>query len=123
MSTLPSIVDDPDESRRMARMRELNTTSDTREFTKRLDGMIHAMEGGLWLHRHLWQGRRMVHMVSTNRDRLIAYGLALGMPLERLQFKPLRDPRTRERRDAWHWDLGGPVYPPHDPALVHTSPP
>jgi hypothetical protein len=29
-----------------------------------------------------------------------------------LQFKPLKDPRTGLRRDAWHWDLGGPVLPP-----------
>lgn len=118
---LPAIVDDPDEPRRTARMIALNRASDAREFPKRLDGMIHAMDGGLWLHRHLWKRRRLVHLVSTDRDRLIAYGVLLGMPEERLQFKPLRDPRTRERRDAWHWDLGGPVYPPHDPVLIHIG--
>lgn len=117
MQTLPAIVDDPDETRRVHRLRALNRVFDTREFHKRLDGMIHAMDGGLWLHRHVWKGRPMVHMVSSDRDRLIAYGTALGMPLTRLQCKPLRDPRTRERRNAWHWDLGGPVYPPQDPAL------
>ncbi len=83
-----------------------------REFPKRRDGMIHAMDGGLWLHRHVWQGRPMVHLVSTDRARLLAYGDALGMPRDRLQYKPLKDPRTGVRREAWHWDLGGPVYPP-----------
>ncbi len=54
----------------------------------------------------------MAHLVSTNRERLIAYGAAVGLPEVRLQFKPLRDPRTGQRRDAWHWDLGGPYLPP-----------
>jgi len=79
--------------------------------------MIHAMDGGLWLHRHIWMGKPMVHLVSTDRARLLDYGTALGVPARRLQFKPLRDPRTTVRVDAWHWDLGGPVYPPHDAAL------
>jgi hypothetical protein len=79
--------------------------------------MIHAMDGGLWLHRHVWMGTPMVHLVSTDQARLLEYGKALGMPARRLQFKPLRDPRTGVRVDAWHWDLGGPVYPPEDDAL------
>ncbi|HWJ14571.1 MAG TPA: hypothetical protein VNS10_12560 [Gemmatimonadaceae bacterium] len=83
-----------------------------KEFTKLRDGMMHAMDGGLWLHRHLWQGRQMAHLVSTNRELLLAYGRAVGLPEHRLQFKPLKDPRTGIRRDAWHWDLGGPVLPP-----------
>lgn len=82
------------------------------EFPSRRAGMIHAMDGGLWLHRHVWQGRPMAHLVSTSREFLLAYGCAVGLPEARLQFKPLRDPRTRERRDAWHWDLGGPYLPP-----------
>lgn len=96
-------------------LRELTFAHDCREFVKRRDGMVHAMDGGLWLHRHVWKGRPMVHLVSTNRERLLAYGAAIGMPADRLQYKPLKDPRTEERRDAWHWDLGGPVYPPADP--------
>jgi hypothetical protein len=80
--------------------------------------MVHAMDGGLWLHRHVWKGKPLVHMVSTDRDRLFALGDALGLPRHHLQFKPLKDPRTGIRRDAWHWDLGGPVYPPHDPRLT-----
>ncbi len=83
--------------------------------------MIHAMDGGLWLHRHVWMGKPMVHLVSTDRARLLDYGMALGMPAQRLQFKPLRDPRTTVRVDAWHWDLGGPVYPPHDDALLEHA--
>lgn len=83
-----------------------------REYAKRRDGMIYAMDGGLWLHRHVWRGRRLAHLVSTDRDLLLEYGDAIGMPEERLQYHPLKDPRTGERREAWHWDLGGPVLPP-----------
>jgi len=83
-----------------------------REFASRREGMIHAMDGGLWLHRHVWKGRPMAHLVSTDRARLLAYGAEAGLPEARLQFKRLRDPRTGERRDAWHWDLGGPHLPP-----------
>lgn len=82
-----------------------------REFERRRDGMLHAMDGGLWLHRHVWQGRPMAHLVSTDRERLLAYGRQVGLPPERLQHKPLKDPRTGERREAWHWDLVGPWLP------------
>jgi hypothetical protein len=74
--------------------------------------MIYAMDGGLWLHRHVWLGRAMAHLVSTNRELLLEYGYAVGISPKRLQFKPLKDPRTGTRRDAWHWDLGGPFLPP-----------
>jgi hypothetical protein len=77
--------------------------------------MIYAMDGGLWLHRHQWQDRPMAHLVSTSKARLLAYGIQVGLPESRLQFKPLRDPRTGTRRDAWHWDLGGRFLP----ALVY----
>jgi hypothetical protein len=82
------------------------------EFAFRRAGMIHAMDGGLWLHRHVWKGRPFAHLVSTNRARLLEYGRRVGLAEERLQFKPLKDPRTGERRDAWHWDLVGPFLPP-----------
>ena len=111
------VAEDPDPTRRNERLRAINRASGAREFAKRREGMIHAMDGGLWLHRHVWMGRPMVHLVSTDRERLLAYGRALGIPDRRLQFKPLKDPRTEERRVAWHWDLGGPVYPPIDEAL------
>ena len=88
-----------------------------REFRKRRDGMIYAMDGGLWMHRHRWQGRRMAHLVSTSRELLLAYGAAVGLAADRLQFKPLKDPRTGVRRDAWHWDLGGPFLPPPSSTL------
>jgi hypothetical protein len=81
------------------------------EFTKRREGMIHAMDGGLWLHRHVWKGQRMAHLVSTDRNRLLEYGHTVGLPEHRLQFKPLKDPRTGQRRDAWHWDLVGEWLP------------
>ena len=85
-----------------------------REFEKRKDGMIYAMEGGLWLHRHVWKGHPMAHLVSTDRERLLAYGRAVGLPPERLQFKPLKDPRTGIRRKAWHWDLVERFLPPRE---------
>lgn len=83
-----------------------------REFASRRDGMIFAMDGGLWLHRHVWRGRPMAHLVSTDKPKLLSYGARVGLSPERLQYKPLRDPRTREVREAWHWDLGGPFLPP-----------
>jgi hypothetical protein len=82
-----------------------------REFARRRDGMIHAMDGGLWLHRHVWKGRPMAHLVSTDRARLLEYGRRAGLPAEHLQFKPLKDPRTGIRREAWHWDLVGAFLP------------
>ncbi len=54
----------------------------------------------------------MAHLVSTDRERLLAYGRDAGIPAARLQWKPLKDPRTGVRVDAWHWDLGGPFLPP-----------
>ena len=83
-----------------------------REFGSRRDGMIHAMNGGLWLHRHVWRGTPMAHLVSTDRDKLLRYGERVGIAAGRLQFKPLKDPLTGVRRNAWHWDLGGPLLPP-----------
>lgn len=74
--------------------------------------MLFAMSGGLWLHRHVWKGTPMAHLVSTNRQALINWGLSVGLNPHRLQFKPLRDPARGERRDAWHWDLVGPWLPP-----------
>ena len=33
------------------------------EFASRREGMLHAMDGGLWLHRHVWKGEKMAHLV------------------------------------------------------------
>ena len=82
------------------------------EFADRRAGMLYAMDGGLWLHRHVWKGRPMAHLVSVNRELLLEYGRAVGLPADRLQFKPLKDPRSGIRRDAWHWDLVGAFLPP-----------
>lgn len=90
-----------------------------REFRSRREGMIFAMDGGLWLHRHVWKGRPMAHLVSTNKVRLLAYGVEVGLSAGRLQFKPLKDPRTGVRCDAWHWDLGGPLLPPRSSSGSH----
>ena len=91
-----------------------------REFTDRRAGMIHAMDGGLWLHRHVWKGRPMAHLVSVDRELLLEYGRTVGIAADRLQFKPLKDPRTGVRRDAWHWDLVGAYLPPR--AALATPP-
>lgn len=85
---------------------------DWEEFADRRAGMIHAMSGGLWLHRHLWFGRHLAHLVSSDRDLLLAWGRRVGMRDEGLQHHPLKDPRDGMRRDAWHLDLGGPYLPP-----------
>ena len=97
---------------RTPRLSELPPELHWREFALRREGMIHAMDGGLWLHRHVWKGEKMAHLVSTDRARLLAFGRAIDLPLERLQYKPLKDPRTGERREAWHWDLLRHVLPP-----------
>ena len=83
-----------------------------REFRSRRAGMVFAMDGGLGLHRHVWFGRPMAHLGSTDKVRLLAYGARVGLPPSRLQYKPLKDPRTGVRRPAWHWDLVGPYLPP-----------
>ncbi len=95
-----------------ARTQRARTHFPLREFAIRREGMIHAMDGGLWLHFHVWNGRPMAHLVSTDRSLLLTYGAYVGIPAERLQDKPLKDPRTGLRRAAWHWDLGGPYLPP-----------
>jgi hypothetical protein len=118
----PSVLHDHDSRRRTDRLREIVFAAGCREFLFRRDGMIYAMDGGLWLHRHVWKGEPMVHLVSTDRRRLEQFGHALGLPVHRLQFKPLKDPRTGVRREAWHWDLLGPVYPPHDSRLAAPTP-
>lgn len=103
----------PDEAREIvARTAEARTRFPLREFARRKDGMVHAMAGGLWLHFHVWYGRDLAHLVSTDRELLLAYGAYVGIPASRLQDKPLKDPATGERRAAWHWDLGGPYLPP-----------
>ena len=57
----------------------------------------------------------MAHLVSTDRELLLIYGRHVGLAAERLQYKPLKDPRTGERREAWHWDLVGRHLPPAPP--------
>lgn len=88
-------------------MQRPNDEFDVREFEFRRDGMIYAMDGGLWLHHHVWQGRPMAHLISTDRAKLVSVGARLGLKEGRLQYRPLKDPRTGLRREAWHWDLVG----------------
>ena len=49
----------------------------------------------------------MVHLVSADKERLLALGPALALKPAWLQYKPLKDPRTGERVPAWHWDIWG----------------
>ena len=82
-------------------------TARWRLFARRRDGMIHAMDGGLWLHRHVLRGEPMAHLVSSDREALLSAGRRLGMDPAWLQCKPLKHPRDGVRRPAWHWDLRG----------------
>ena len=77
------------------------------EFRRRREGMIHALEGGLWLHRHVLRGESMAHLVSSNLALLLVAGERLGMRRDWLQHKPLKFPPTGVRVEAWHWDLRG----------------
>lgn len=70
--------------------------------------MCFALDGGVWLHRWRVRGEPMVHLVSADRERLLALGRTLGLQADWLQYKPLRDPRTGRRVPAWHWDVWGP---------------
>ncbi|OLC75504.1 MAG: hypothetical protein AUH78_08725 [Gemmatimonadetes bacterium 13_1_40CM_4_69_8] len=69
--------------------------------------MCFALDGGVWLHRHCLHGEPMAHVVSSDRDTLLAVGRALDLQPAWLQYKPLKDPRTGQRVPAWHWDLWG----------------
>lgn len=83
-----------------------------REFSRRRDGLLHALDGGLWLHRFVLDGRPMAHLVSSDRERLLAWGREAGLDLRWIQYKPLKDPRTGVRVPMWHWDLWGDLLPP-----------
>ncbi len=69
--------------------------------------MCFALDGGVWLHRHKIRHEPMAHLVSADRDRLLALGRELGLRPTWLQYKPLKDPRNGQRVPAWHWDLWG----------------
>jgi len=69
--------------------------------------MTFALHGSVWLHRHSLRGEPMAHLVSSDRERLLALGRQLGLHPAWLQYKPLKDPRTGTRVPAWHWDLWG----------------
>ena len=77
------------------------------EFVRRREGMIYALEGGLWFHRHILRDEPMAHLVSSDQKLLLLAGERLEMRPHWLQYKPLKFPPTGERREAWHWDLRG----------------
>ena len=81
--------------------------SEWSEFERRREGMTHALDGGLWLHLFVLRGEPMAHLVSSDRELLLAAGHRLRMQESWLQYKALKHPRTGERVEAWHWDLTG----------------
>lgn len=82
-----------------------------RDYARWRHGLESALDGELWLHRHVWRGRVMAHLVSANREALVRYGLSVGLHPSRLQYRPLKDPRSGRTSPAWHWDLVGPWVP------------
>ena len=81
--------------------------SSWREFALWRDGVVHALDGGLWLHRFTLSGEPWAHLVSADRRALLEAGERLALRPYWLQYRPLKDPRSRARVrvDAWHWDL------------------
>lgn len=69
--------------------------------------MTYALEGGLWLHRHVLRGEPMAHLVSSDQQALLTAGRRLGLDPAWLQHKPLKHPRDGRSVEAWHWDLRG----------------
>ena len=69
--------------------------------------MRFALNGGVWLHRHKLRDEPMVHLVSSDKERLLELGRTLGFHARWLQYKPLKDPDTGVRVEAWHWDVWG----------------
>lgn len=78
-----------------------------REFGWWRQGLLHALTGGLWLHRFELRGERWAHLVSADRAVLLEAGAVLDLQEEWLQYRPLRHPETGRRVEAWHWDLRG----------------
>lgn len=89
-----------------------------RRFARRADGFRHAVGGGLWLAPLVymdqarygpgWYGK----VVSTDRERLIAWARHKGIPTRALHSRSLPDvdsgPRRQRRRvEAYHVDLWG----------------
>lgn len=52
----------------------------------------------------------MAHLVSSDKALLLHVGHRLGMEEAWLQYKPLKDPATGVRVEAWHWDLRGKYF-------------
>ncbi len=70
-------------------------------------GVLHALDGGLWLHPFVLRGEQWAHLVSADREALLTAGLMLDMTERWLQYRPLKHPETGRRMPAWHWDLKG----------------
>src|SRR5438874_11607818 len=73
-----------------------------REFQRRREGMRFALHGGVWLHRHKIDDEPMVHLVSSDKPKLLALGQTLGFHDRWLQYKLLKEPETGILIPAWH---------------------
>src|SRR5712692_3265736 len=78
-----------------------------REFTRRREGMCFALDGGVWLHRHRLRGEPMVHLVSADRERLLALGRALPPRPVCPEYEPLKASGGGPRAGAWQGVLWG----------------
>jgi hypothetical protein len=78
-----------------------------REFGRWRDGVLYALDGGMWLHRFTLRGEPWAHLVSSDRQALLKAGHLLALREEWLQHRPLKHPQKGVRIDAWHWDLRG----------------
>ena len=78
-----------------------------REFRFWREGVLHALGGGMWLHRFVLRGERWAHLVSADRDALLGVGARLEMSERWLQYRPIKHPESGQRMPAWHWDLRG----------------
>jgi hypothetical protein len=58
--------------------------------------MCFALDGGVWLHRHRINEEPMAHLVSVNRERLLALGRELGLrPGWLLPDRHINSPNSR----------------------------
>lgn len=78
-----------------------------REFRLWRHGVVHALNGGLWLHQFDLRRERWAHLVSADRAVLLVAGEVLDMPERWLQYRPIKHPETGRPEPAWHWDLRG----------------
>ena len=75
--------------------------------------MVYAMDGGLWLHA---MAGKVVRWRTSYRPIANGCSTTAEPPASRVAtpVQTAEGSANGVRRDAWHWDLGGPVLPPRD---------